>query len=153
MKKLTRSAVAAVSASLAVLALGGTALAATTVTATLGPVPVPGVPVEVCVQQTDVGANQCLTGPAGETVSVTVTVTLADAGLVVVPPIITPVPCPAGTGGLAAQVTTGAAGATVGGSVTVAGNGRSVTLPVAQTVLTPNQALTVYACAGLAPAA
>ncbi|MGH9265273.1 MAG: hypothetical protein ACRD1D_11335 [Acidimicrobiales bacterium] len=153
MKRLTRPAVAAIGAFLAVLALGGTALAATTVSVTLGPVPVPGVPVEVCVEQTDVGANQCVTGPAGETVTLTVTVTLADAGLIVVPPTIAPVPCPAGTGGLAAQVTTGTAGATVGGSVTVTGNGRSVTLPVAQTVLTPNQTLTVYACAGLAPGA
>lgn len=138
----------------AVMALAGTALADTTVTVNVGPIPIPNVPVEVCVTQTDVpgAVNECVSTPAGDSVSLTVVVHVDTPGLVVVPPTVTPIACPAGTQGVAAQVFTGSAGATIGGFVTVALNGGApVTIPIAQVIAAGAQTLTVFACAGLSP--
>ncbi len=73
-------------------------------------------------------------------------------GLVVVPPAVTPIPCPPGTQGVAAQVFTGSARATIGGFVTVVLNdGSPVRVPIDEVVATGGQSLTVFACAGLSP--
>ncbi len=148
---------AAVGTFLGVLALAGSALADTTVTATVGPVTVPRVPAEVCVIQTDVtpALNECVQTPAAQTVTLNVVVQVPTPKLVLVPPTITPAQCPAGTEGVALKVNTGSAGATIGGSVTVSlvVNGEPVTqtIPINQVVAGPNQTVTVFACAGLAP--
>lgn len=137
-----------------VMALAGTALADTTVRVTVGPIPIPNVPVEVCVTQTDVptGVNRCVTTPAGQSVSLTVVVHVETPQPVVVPPAVTPIACPAGTQGVAAQVFTGSGQATVSGSVTVVlNNGTPVTIPIAEVIAAGGQTLTVFACAGLSP--
>lgn len=138
----------------AVMALAGTALADTTVKVTVGPIPVPEVPAEVCVTQTDVpgGVNECVSAPAGDSVSLTVTAHVATPKPVVAPPTVTPIACPAGTQGAAAKVFTGSAGATISGSVTVVLNGGApVTIPISKVVAAGGQTLTVFACAGLSP--
>jgi hypothetical protein len=135
------------------MALAGTALASTNVSLTVGPVPIPNVPVEVCVTQTDVpgGVNDCVTTPAGQSVSVVVNAQADTPTPVVKPPTITPILCPIGTEGVAAQVFTGSASTTISGSVTVVSNGNPITVPIKQHVVAPGQTLTVYACAGLSP--
>ncbi len=151
MRKLT----VAVGTLMGVLALSGSALAGTTVTATVGPVTTPGVPVEVCVLQGDVAVNECVEAPGAQTVSLTVVVDVATPNLVVVPPTITPAQCPAGTEGVALKVNTGSAGTTIGGSVTVTlvvnGMPTTQTIPINQVVVGPNQTVTVLACAGVQP--
>ena len=136
-----------------VVALAGTAIADTTVTLTVGPVPIPNVPIEVCVTQTDIPdeVNECVTTPAGESVTLTVIVTVETPEPVLVPPAVTPIACPAGTQGVAAHVFTGSANVTIGGSVTVVVDGMPVTLPIEQVVALAGQTLTVFACAGLSP--
>ena len=150
-----RRITAAVATFIAVLALTGSALADTTVTATAGPVTIPAVPVEVCVVQGDVPVNECVETPGAQTITLTVVVNVPTPNVVVVPPTITPAQCPAGTEGVALRVNTGSAGATIGGSVTVTVvvNGMPVTqtIPINQVVAGPNQTLTVFACAGLNP--
>lgn len=152
--KLRKLAVA-VGALVGVLALTGSALADTTVTATAGPVTIPRVPVNVCVVQGDIPLNECVQTPAAQTVTLTVVVNVPTPSLVLVPPTITPAQCPAGTEGVALRVNTGSAGATIGGSVTVTAvvNGMPVTqtIPINQVVAGPNQTVTVFACAGVAP--
>ena len=150
MKRLVRLMVAT-GCLFGVLSLTSTALAATTITATVGPVAVPAVPLQICVVQTDAGVNECVTGPAAQTVTLTVVVTLGDVTPVVVPPTITPAQCPAGTQGVALNVNTGSVGGTITGSVTVIVNGQPVTIPINQTVVGPNQTITVFACAGVTP--
>ena len=152
MTRLRKVAVA-VGSFAGVVALAGTAVADTTVTLTVGPVPIPNVPIEVCLTQTDVpdGVNECVTTPAGESVSLTVIVTVETPEPVLAPPTVTPIACPAGTQGVAAQVFTGSAHVTIGGSVTVVVDGMPVTLPIEQVVALAGQTLTVFACAGLSP--
>ncbi len=152
MTKLRKVALA-VGSFAGVLALAGTAVADTTVRLTVGPVPIPDVPVEVCVTQTDVpgGLDECVETPAGESVSLTVIVNVETPETAVVPPTVTPIACPAGTQGVAAQVFTGSASATIGGSVTVVVDGTPVTIPIDQVVAPAGQTLTVFACAGLSP--
>ena len=150
MKKFVRL-IAATGCLLGALSLTGPALAATTVSATVGPVPVPGVPVEICVVQSDAGVNECVTGPGAQTVTLTVAVTVGNVAPVIVPPTVTPAQCPAGTEGVALKVNTGTAGATISGVVTVSVNGQAVTIPINETVVGPNQTVTVFACAGVAP--
>lgn len=150
MKKLSR--IGAVAGCLVgVLAFAGSAMAATTVTVTLGPIPVPGVPVQVCVNQTDVPVNECVTGPAAQTVTLTVVAQVGNVTPVLIPPTVVPIPCPAGTEGVALKVNTGSAGATVTGSVTLSVNGMPVTIPINETVVSPNQTVTIFACAGVSP--
>jgi hypothetical protein len=153
MTKLKTFAVAAGSL-VSVIALSGTALADTTVTVTVGPVPIPGVPVEVCVTQTDVPepVDECVTTPPAQSVSLTVIVHVETPEPALVPPTVTPIPCPAGTQGVAAQVFTGSAAAAISGSVTVVLNdGTPVTIPIDEVVAGGGQTLTVFACAGLSP--
>lgn len=146
-KRFTLSAVVLAS----VLALAGPALADTTVSAKVGPVPLPNVPVQVCVNQTDVPAGDCVTTPPAQTVTLEVIVNVKTPNPVLVPPTVTPVQCPAGTEGVAAKVFTGSAAVTIGGSVTVIVNGAPVVIPVNEVVAPAGQTLTVFACAGLSP--
>ena len=137
-----------------VLALAGPAAADTTIRLTVGPLPIPNVPVEVCVSQSDApeDVDECVSTPAGESISLTVVVTVDTPAVVVTPPTITPIACPAGTSGVAAQVFTGSAEVTVGGSVTVVGDdGTPVTIPIEDVVGDAGQTLTVYACVGVSP--
>ncbi len=138
---------------IAVLALAGTALADTTVTLTVGPVALPNVPVEICVDQTDLPdpLDECVTAPPAQSVSLTVIVHVDTPTPVLVPPTITPIPCPAGTQGVAARVSTGSAGATIGGFVTVIVNGTPVTIRIDEVVAGGGQTVTIFACAGLSP--
>ncbi|MBW3645794.1 MAG: hypothetical protein KY441_09845, partial [Actinobacteria bacterium] len=93
----TRPATAALGALLLAVALTGSALADTTVTATVGPVVVPGVPVEICVEQTDApeAVGDCVETPEALTVALTVSATVDTPEPEVVPPTITPIECPA----------------------------------------------------------
>ena len=150
MKRLVRF-LAATACLLGALSLTGSALAATTVTATVGPVPLPAVPVQVCVVQGDAGVNECVTGPAAQSLTLTLAVNVAQVTPVIVPPTVVPAQCPAGTEGVALKVNTGSAAATISGSVTVIVNGQPVTIPINQTAAGPNQTVTVLACAGVAP--
>lgn len=151
MMRLTKLMLAAL---VSVLALGGTAHADTTVELTVGPVPIPDVPVEVCVTQSDVpdGVDECVETPAGESVSLTVIVTVNTPEPVLVPPTITPIECPAGTEGVAAKVFAGSAEVTIGGSVTVVlDDGEPVVIPIEEVVVAGGQTVTVFACAGVEP--
>jgi hypothetical protein len=136
-----------------VLALTGTALADTTITLTVGPVPLPDVPVEICVEQTDLPEplDECVTTPPAESVSLTVIVHVDTPAPVLVPPTITPIPCPAGTQGVAARVFTGSAGASISGFVTIIVNGTPVTIPVDEVIAAGGQTVTIFACAGVSP--
>jgi hypothetical protein len=140
-----------VGALLGTVALAGTAFAATDATLKVGPVPIPSVPVELCVSQTDVPLpGTCVSTPSGQSVSLLVNAKVLTPTVGVVPPTIRQVPCPGGTEGVAAQVTTGSAAATVGGSASIGVNGGApITVPVAPTVATAGKAVTVFACAGL----
>lgn len=151
MRRLLGRLIAVTACLFGVLSLSSSALAATTLTATVGPVPVPGLPVQVCVVQSDAGVNECVTGPAAQTVTLTVVVNVGNVTPVLVPPTITPAQCPAGTEGVALKVNTGTAGATIAGSVTIIVNGQPTTIPINETVVAPNQTVTVFACAGVAP--
>ena len=138
----------------AVLALAGTASADTGISLTVGPVPVPGVPVQVCLNQSDVpgGVNNCVSTPAAQSVSLTVNVQLATPSPVFVLPTITPIPCPSGTQGVAVQILSGSAGVTITGSIAVVlNNGTPVTIPIAQVVAAGGQTVTIFACAGVSP--
>ena len=96
--------------------------------------------------------DECVSTPAGESISLTVVVTVDTPEVMVAPPTVTPIACPAGTSGVAAQVFTGSAEATVGGSVTVVGDdGTPVTIPIKDAVGDAGQTLTVYACVGVSP--
>ena len=152
MNRLTRLALTAASL-LGLLALAGPAFAATTVRATVGPVPIPKVPVEVCVSQTDLAdpIDECLTTPPAQSVSLKVVATVETPEPALVLPTITPVPCPAGTQGVAAEISTGSADVKITGSVKVVVNGAPVVIPIDQVLAAANQTVTVYACAGISP--
>jgi hypothetical protein len=142
---------------LGAIALTGSALADTTITLTAGPVTVPGVPVEVCVNQTDTPepTNECVTTPEALTVALTVVAHVDTPEPEVVPPTITPIECPAGTDGVALRVDTGTAETAIGGSVTITlvvdGEVVSETIPIDEVIAGPQQTVTVFACAGVAP--
>ncbi len=146
---------AAVGTFVAVLALTASASANTTITATAGPVTIPGVPVEVCVVQGEVPLNECVKTPGAQTLALTVVVHVPTPNVVVVPPAIESAQCPAGTEGVALKVNTGSAGATIGGTVTVTLTANEMpvtqTIPINQVVAGPNQTVTVFACAGIQP--
>jgi hypothetical protein len=152
-----RRTVAGVGAVLGLLPLTGSAFADTIITASVGPVTVPGVPVEVCVVQADVpgGVNECVETPEALTVALNVVVQGATPEPNVTLPTITPAQCPAGTEGVALKVNTGGVDAAIGGSVTITliVNGMVVThtIPIDQVVVGPNQTVTVFACAGVQP--
>ena len=93
---------------MAMFIMGGTAYAEpVTVSASAGPVTVPGVPVEVCVD------DDCQTTPALNTVSLDVEVTVDAAAAL---PTITPGECDTGTG-VALVVQSGSEDAVVSGEV------------------------------------
>jgi hypothetical protein len=146
----------AVSSCVGVLALAGTALACTNASLALGPVPVPNVPVQVCVTQTDVPGEvrECVSTPTAESVSLVVNAHAETPTTTVEPPKIVPIACPTGTQGAAAQVSTGSASTTVSGSVTVVRtNGGSTTVPIKRVVAAGGQSAKVFACAGVSPGA
>ena len=125
------------------LALAGTAAAAPPVKLSLGPIPVPKVPVEVCV------GDRCTTTPPAQSVSAVITAQAAKPGVGVVPPAVLPSKCPGGGVGLAARVTPGSLGANMSGTVTVAVSGADpVTVPI-DLKLSPNSPpATISACVG-----
>ncbi len=156
--KLTRRLGAAVASFVGVLALTGPALADTTLTAQAGPVTIPEVPVDVCVDQTDVPVDECVTTPGAQTVQINLVVTVPTPPAPTVnPPTITRTQCPAGTEGVALSVNTGSASlTTIGGTVTVTvvvdgvPTTQTITIPTT-TVNGPNRTVTVFACAGVSP--
>lgn len=125
----------------AVLAVTGIAAAAT-VSLTIGPLPLPDIPVEVCINST------CIETPALESASLNVTA--QAAGLVV--PVIIPGPCPSGQIGSVLTVSS-----LTPGDVTI-GATLSGTLPTGQAFsqaigpvtlpLGPSNSATVSVCAG-----
>ena len=124
----------------AVVAMASPATAATTVSATVGPVAVPGVPVNVCV---DNGTTTCTPTPAATTVSLAVSATVnPDA---ITPPTVIPGTCSNGQG-VALVVTTGSAGSIISGSVTLAVNGNPTIIPIAVPSTGPNQTVIISAC-------
>jgi hypothetical protein len=155
--KHLRRAGAGVASIVTILALASSALADTTITASVGPIAIPVVPVDICVVQTDLpgGIAECQTTPPVLTVALTVVVHVATPDPNITPPTISPIPCPGGTQGVALQVNTGGSEAGVGGFVTVTlvvnGNVVTQTIPIGQVIAGPDQTLTVYACAGAQP--
>ena len=146
--RIVRSFVVALAAAGCSLALSGTAYAAPSVSTTVGPVTIPSVPLSVCVTAPAVG-NKCVPTPAAQSVTLKVTATALNPSAATTAPMITKVPCPAGTSGAAAEVSTGSSAVTVGGTVTVTLTGLPpITVPVAPTVAQPNKTVTVYACTG-----
>lgn len=125
------------------LAVTGTALAQSqTVSGSVGPVPVPNVPVQVCVNST------CQQTPALSSVGLTLTAS-ADANAVL--PTITPGTCASGVGGTLV-VNGGSSTATVSGSVTgMLPNGSPFSLPIAPVTVAPNGATTISACTTASP--
>ena len=142
---------------LGALTLNGPAFADTTITAQVGPVTIPSVPVQVCINQGEVPLNECVTTPPAQTVALKVVVTVPTPAPTVTPPTINPVPCPAGTQGVALQINTGGADVVVGGTVTVIviqnGVPTPVVIPIGPVPVTsgPAQTVTVFACAGITP--
>lgn len=121
---------------LAMLTMGATASAEpTTVSASVGPVPVTNVPVQVCVD------GDCQTTPALSAVTLRVDAT-ADATDV---PTITPATCPSGQGA-ALVVQSGSDDAVVSGEVTgTTPDGSSFSLPI-DPVTVGEGTTTVSAC-------
>lgn len=123
------------------LAFGGPAgAAATTVSATAGPVAIPGVPVNVCV---DDGTLTCTPTPASTSVSLTASATVDPAA--VTPPTVVPGACSNGQG-VALVVTTGSAGTLITGAVTVTVNGTPTIVPIGLPASPPNQTVIISAC-------
>jgi hypothetical protein len=128
---------------LALVAFAGTASAAIPIKLNLGPIPVPSVPLQVCVGST------CTTVENPKTVSLSIAAEVAKPGLAVVPPTVLPALCPAGKLGLAATVTPGSLGVTVTGSVKVGVNGSGpVTVPVNLNLTPGSPPATISACVG-----
>lgn len=127
-------------------ALGALVLAApanaapATVSATVGPVAIPGVPLNVCVNAVTLTCTP--TAPAA-TASLTVSVTVNPAALTA--PTIVPGACSTGTGA-ALVVKTGSLSGVISGLVTVVVNGTPKVIPVTLPSVGPNQTVTVSAC-------
>lgn len=125
--------------------LSGNALAATTVSLTAGPIPLPNIPVKACIN-----AN-CVSTPPLSTVKLTVdasvTLNLSLGSLTSILPTITAAACPNGETGVALDVTTGAAAVTLGGTITgTIENGMTYTQTLAQVTVPPGRHLTISAC-------
>ena len=125
------------------LAMTGTALAqAQTVSGSVGPVPVPNVPVQVCVNST------CQQTPALSAVGLSATAS-ADANPTL--PTITPGTCASGAGGTLV-IKGGSSTATVTGSVTGAlPNGTQFSQPIGPVTVAPNGTTTISACTTASP--
>lgn len=132
---------AAAGSMLGVLAMASPALAAPiTVTASVGPVSVPGVPLSVCV---DDGSPTCVPTPPATTVALTVSVTVNPDAVTL--PTVTPGLCSNGQG-VALVVTSGSAGGVISGSVTVTVGGTPTVIPIGLTSVPANQTVIVSAC-------
>ena len=130
------------------LVLSGTAFANATVSATVGPVTIPSVPVSVRV--TAPGVDRTVSTPPAQSVTLKVTATALTPTAAVTPPSITRIPCPAGTSGAAAEIASGSAAVTAGGSVSVTLNNLPpVTVPVVPTVIQPGRTAKIFACTGV----
>lgn len=153
-KQVSRSsmrlrALVGLSGALGLVAMASTAMAGTAgattvgVSATVGPVVVPEVPVTVCVDNN--GSTTCQSTPSATTVSLAVSASV-NSGAVTLPTV-TPGTCPLGSQGIALVVTSGSVGTVVSGSVILTVNGTSTTIPVSVPAVGPNQTVTVSACA------
>jgi hypothetical protein len=133
--------VTSVAAATMLFAMSSQALALTkSVSATVGPIPLPNVPVEVCVD------DSCQSTPALGSVSLKVT---AKADLKVgTLPAITPGSCPPGESGVVLKVTTGTTKVTVSGNVIgTLPTGAPVNIPVGPVTIGPvNESVTIGVC-------
>ena len=137
--------VAAASGALAVVPAVTGVAATTTVSASAGPVTVPGVPLSVCVN------GHCVSTPAAQTVSLSITAT-ATNNPVVVPPLVVPVACPPGQRGVGFAVSSISGGTvSVSGAVIVSVNGTPTAIPVGPISgpAVPGQTTTITACTTL----
>jgi hypothetical protein len=113
------------------------------VTAAVGPIPLPKVPLKVCVGTT------CVATPAATSLKLDIGVKVGAPGLVLLPPTVLPVPCPGGALGAGVRVTAGSAGAVLSGKVTVTANGAPpVVVPLDRTLAPSSPPLTINACVG-----
>jgi len=110
------------------------------VSAHVGPVVVPGVPLTVCV-----GSECVTTGPA---TTVQLDVRAAVGVRVGTLPTILPGLCPLGHTGAVLDVSTGSSRVVIRGLVTVTVNGDPLTLPVGPVKLGPNSTVAISACTG-----
>jgi len=135
-RKLAPAVAAAV---LGVLSLAAASPAsAATVSTSIGPIPVPSVPVSVCVN------SSCVTTPAATSITLNATVTAHGPTL----PLITPGSCPAGSTGAAFTIDALGAAITVGGSVSgTSTGGSSFSIPIGPyTVGASTPGVSVSAC-------
>lgn len=134
-------ALATVAAAAGAIVLAAPALAhPITVSASVGPVTVPGVPVSVCV---DYGTLTCTPTPPVTSVALTASATV-DPGAITAPTV-TPGMCSNGQG-VALVVTSGSAGTVLSGSVTVTVDGTPTVIPIGTPPTPPNQTVIVSAC-------
>jgi hypothetical protein len=142
MNKLRRSCiVTSVAAVVMLIAMSGQAFAVTkTLSASLGPIPLPNVPAQVCIDGT------CVSTPALSAVSLKVRATVdVNAGTL---PTITPGACPAGQNGLALTISTGSASVTVSGLISgTLPTGAPISIPVGPISIGPNaETVTISVC-------
>lgn len=117
-------------------------VSAETVSATVNPVPVGNVPVQVCVNTT------CTNTPPLSTVGLNATATANNATSL---PVITPGTCASGTGGTLV-VEGGSSGATVEGVVTgTLPDGSGFSQPIPPVTVAPGGTTTISACTTSAP--
>ncbi|HEU5356214.1 MAG TPA: hypothetical protein VFU65_17205 [Actinocrinis sp.] len=133
---------AVAAAALATLSLAAAPPAsAATISTSLGPIPVPSVPLSVCVNST------CVSTPAAT--SITLSATVSANGITV--PVVEPGSCPAGSIGAAFTANTlTAATVTISGSLSGTGvNGQPFNIPIgpySQTLGTGTPGIAVSAC-------
>lgn len=132
---------AALSAVVGVAAMAGPAVAAPLmVSATVGPVVVPGVPVNICVND---GTLTCTPTLPATSFALTVSATINPDALTA--PTVTPGACSNGQG-VALVVTTGSAGTIISGSVTVTVSGTPTVIPLMLPAAPANQTVIISAC-------
>lgn len=127
----------------------GSALGATkTASADVGPVPVPNVPVQVCV------GSDCVSTPPLGSVRLRAAVALTTGSLLSLPPIVMPGSCPAGQQGVALRVISlGVGGISIAAEIAgalPAGGPFVHTLGPIETPAVPLGVTTVSACTTLA---
>lgn len=137
------SLAAAIAGVVMLIGMTGQALALTkTISASAGPVPLPNVPVEVCVD------DDCVTTPDLKAVSLELTVPLElNLGSL---PLITSGTCPEGETGVVLKVTTGTTSVKASGLVTgTLPTGDSIMIPVGPISISPSGTVTVSVCAAV----
>ncbi len=142
MKRLALLLAAVCSAS--VLALASPALGLhepRTVSRTVGPVDVPPVRVMICVD------DNCVKGPAATSVTLTVSATTPGTDLFAEGPRIDHSKCATGRGAVLV-VKTGTVGANIVGTVKLTVDGTTHTIPLPETVATPDKTVTFSVCTG-----